>query len=44
VTPGISFAPFFLGPIPDKKRRFPTFLAWGYMPTGSGALSEFILL
>ena len=44
VTPGISFEPFFLGPTPDRKSKFPTFFACGYAPTGSGALSEFIML
>ena len=39
ITPGITFVPGFLGPTPDKNNKFPTRLAWGYIPTGSGALS-----
>src|SRR4051812_542176 len=39
-TPGIFFVPFSRGPTPDKKSRLPTLRAWGYSPTGSGALDE----
>ena len=28
-------------PTPDKNNILPTFLAWGYKPTGSGAFEEF---
>src|SRR3954469_2360757 len=36
-TPGISFEPFVRGPIPERKRRFPTLRAWGKWPMASGA-------
>jgi hypothetical protein len=42
-TPGIFLEPFSLGPTPDKKSKFPTLLACGYNPTGSGALDELTL-
>src|SRR5438876_12043362 len=37
VTPGISLLPRTRGPIPERKRKFPTRLACGHAPTGSGA-------
>ena len=39
-TPGISISLPFLGPTPDKKRRFPTFFECGYEPTGFGAFVD----
>src|SRR6516165_6796416 len=40
VTPGMSLLPFTRGPIPERKRRFPTRRAWGKDPTGAAARCE----
>jgi hypothetical protein len=39
----LASEPAVRGPTPDKKSKFPTRLAWGYEPTGFGALSALIL-
>src|ERR1700754_3489107 len=46
VTPGISLLPRLRGPMPDRNNRFPTRLACGNAPTGSGArvLSNVLLI
>ena len=35
---GMLLSDDFLDPIPDKNKKSPTFLEWGYAPTGFGAL------
>src|SRR5208283_3423658 len=40
VTPGMLLLPRTRGPIPERKRRFPTRRAWGNWPTGAATRAE----
>src|SRR5258706_1281527 len=41
--PGMLLSLGSLGPMPERNKRFPTFLACGYAPSGVDASSVFII-